>query len=259
MYGNKKVDNTLNPNFMTPFLKNAQIAEFYQLLKIIEEMYSKTNRQLKVLDIGVGDARIPLMLSKSNKWSNINLFVGIENSQIEVDKAVKAVEDAGLEEKVSIVNLDALNIETQKNALSEQNYDLIICTYFTPGNFKPGEIDINKIPFYSKELLKPNKNFAKVFKSAYEMLNSGGVMLLGSIYIDTNENRRRQEEFYKKCGMSVVTSSDDEFTATKEGFWSERFTKEKIFEYFYWVTKENIKIIPLDNYNFAESVVISKP
>lgn len=58
--------------------------------------------------------------------------------------------------------------------------------------------------------------------------------------------------------MNVITSKEDEFVATKEGFWSERFTKEKIYKYFYWVHREKIKTIPLDTYNFAQALIISK-
>lgn len=44
---------------------------------------------------------------------------------------------------MKIVKLDALDLESKKFELPEQKYDLIICTYFTPGNFKPDEIKIN--------------------------------------------------------------------------------------------------------------------
>lgn len=263
MYGNKKVDNTLDPNFMTSFLKNAQIAELNELLNLIDEIYLKINKPLKILDIGVGDGRIPLALSKSKVWNKINLLVGIENSQIEAHKAITTIKNTGIEDKVKIIKFDALNLESKKFELSEQKYDLIICTYFTPGNFKPDEIRIEtdkneKIISYSKKSLNPNKNFIRVFKSAYKTLNSDGKIFLGSIYIDTDENRKRQEEFYEKCGMTVITSENDEFTATKEGFWSERFTKEKVFKYFSFVPKEKIKFIALDNYNFAWSITVSR-
>lgn len=260
-YGNEKVDHTLDPDFMTPFLKNAQTVEFKELIKLISAL---KGRGLKIFDIGVGNGRIPLKLSKSDVWGKISLFVGIENSPVEIIEATDAIRKARLDNKVKIVNFDALNLVGSKNRVLEQKYDLIICTYFTPGNFKPDEIKIKtdgngKIVPYPKESLNPNKNFIKVFKSAYMTLNPDGKIFLGSIYIDTDENRKRQEEFYEKCGMTVITSKDDEFTATKEGFWSERFTKEKIHKYFCWVNKENIEFIPLDNYDFAQSVIVSKP
>lgn len=265
MYANKNVNNTLNPNFMTSFLKNAQITEFKELLKVIEQIHLKINKPLSILDIGVGDARIPLTLSTHTHtiWEKIALFVGFDNSQFEVKKARETVEKNGLTTIVKIIYFNALNLELGKIDLPEKKYDLIICTYFTPGNFKPDKIKIeadknNRIIPYPKESLKPNKNFIKVFKSAYEMLYPNGEIFLGSVYIDTDENRKRQEEFYKKCGMTVITSENDEYTATKEGFWSERFTKEKVYKYFSFVSKEKIKFISLDNYSFAWSIIVSK-
>ena len=263
MYGNKKVDNTLNPNLMTPFLKITQIAELKELIKLITDQFLITKRPLKILDIGTGDGRIPLALSENDVWEKIDLFIGIENSQLEVQKAIKSIQNNKLDDKVKIIYLDALDLGNKKEKLPEQQYDLIICTYFTPGNFKPDEIKIETdknghIVSYPKESLNPNRNFIKVFRAAYEMLDSNGKIFLGSIYIDTDENRKRQEDFYKKCGMNLITSNKDEFTATKEGFWSERFTKEKLYKYLYWLKKKNIVIIPLDSYNFAESVIISK-
>lgn len=263
MYKNKNVETTLNSKYRTHYLKKAQIAEFGELLKLINQMYLKARRQLKILDIGVGDGRIPLMLSENEVWKKIGLFVGIENSQIVIQRASKAVRESKLDHKVKIISFDALNLGSKKNVLPEQQYDLIICTYFTPGNFKPEEIKIetdknSKIISYPKESLNPNKNFIKVFRAAYGMLDSNGKIFLGSIYVDTDENRKRQEDFYKKCGMTVITSKNDEFTATKEGFWSERFTKEKVYRYCSFVPKKRIRFIPLDTYNFAMSVQISK-
>lgn len=263
VYKNKKVHLTLDPNYMTPYLKKAQVSEFKQLLKLINDMCLKTKKKLRILDIGVGDGRILLLLNKNDIWEKIDLFVGIENSQMEVQRAIKNIQDSKLGHKVKIVYFDALNLEGKKNELPEQKYDLIICTYFTPGNFKPEEIKIETdkngyIVSYLKSSLSPNKNFIQVFKSAYEMLGENGKLLLGSVYIDTDVNRKRQEKFYKKCGMKVITSKNDSFTATKEGFWSERFTKDRIYNYFYWVDKAKIKFIPLDTYSFAQAVIISK-
>lgn len=264
MYGNKKSDNTLNPNYMTTFLKNAQIEEFKQLLNLIDEVYLKIKKPLEILDIGVGDGRIPLMLSKNKFMEKISLFVGIENSLIEFNKATNVMLKSKLNEKVKIAYFNALDLGKKgANKIVNQKYDLIICTYFTPGNFKPDGIRIgtnkgNRIAPYSKDSLDPNKNFIKVFKSAHEMLAFDGKIFLGSIYIDTDENRKRQEEFYKKCGMTVITSENDSFTATKEGFWSQRFTKERLYQYLSWIHKDKIKFIPLDNYNFAQAIIISK-
>jgi len=264
MYKNIKVDRTLDERYMTPFLKNAQVAEFRELKKIIERVYSKTKKVLNMLDIGVGDGRIPLLLSKEPIWKKINLYVGFDNNKIEFKKAKDAIKKRKIEDKVKIVYFDAINLNKKtSNEIFKHKYDLIICTYFTPGNFKPDEIKIKVgkdglILPYPKNCLEPNKKFVKTFRGAYNLLKNNGKIVLGTTYIDTDINRKRQEEFYRKCGMTVITSKKDSFTATKEGFWSQRFTKKRIYDYFSWVKRKKIKFIKLDNYNFAQMIIISK-
>lgn len=264
MYKNRKIDRTLSERFMTPFLKNAQLAEFKELKNIIEKVYQKTKKPLNILDIGVGNGRIPILLSKEPIWRKINLFVGFDNSKIEFKKAKNAIKKRNIENKVKIVYFDATNLNKKtSNEIFKHRYDLVICTYFTAGNFKPDEIKIKtdekgKIVPYPKNCLEPNKKFVKIFRGAYSLLKNNGKIVLGTTYIDTDINRRRQEEFYRKCGMTVITSKKDSFTATKEGFWSQRFTKKRIYDYFFWVKRNKIKFIKLDNYNFAQMIVISK-
>lgn len=264
MYKNRRVDLTLNERFMTPPLKNAQIAEFKELKNIIKKVYLETKEPLTILDIGVGDGRVPILLNKEPIWRKINLFVGFDNSKVEFKKAKNAIKKGDIESKVKIVYFDAINLNKKtSNEIFKHRYDLIICTYFTPGNFKPNEIKIETdknglIVPYPKNCLEPNKKFVKIFKNAYSLLKDNGKIVLGSTYIDTDTNRIRQEEFYKKCGMAVITSKNYSFTATKEGFWSQRFTKKRTYDYFSWVKRNKIKFVKLDNYNFAQMIIVSK-
>jgi hypothetical protein len=180
MYKNIKVDRTLDQRFMTPFLKNAQKAEFRELKKIINEVYLKTKNALNILDIGVGDGRIPLLLSKEPIWEKINLYVGFDNSKIEFKKAKDAIKKRKIEKKVKIVYFDAINLNKKtSNEIFRYKYDLVICTYFTPGNFKPDEIKIKVgkdglILPYPKSCLEPNKKFVKIFRGAYNLLKIMG-------------------------------------------------------------------------------------
>jgi SAM-dependent methyltransferase len=263
MYKNEMIERTLDKKFMTPFLKKAQIAEFKELKNIIERVYLETKHTLAILDIGIGNGRIPLLLSEESIWKKIKLYVGFDNSNFEIKKSKIAVKKRNLS-KVKVVYFDAINLgKKSSNEIFKHKYDLIICTYFTAGDFKPSEIKIKAdknglIVSYPKSCLEPNKNFVKIFKAAYQLLKRNGKIVLGSTYIDNNVNRLRQEEFYKKCGMIILASKNDSFTATKEGFWSQRFTKDKIYDYLSWLNKEKIKFVPLDVYNFAQMVIISK-
>ena len=58
--------------------------------------------------------------------------------------------------------------------------------------------------------------------------------------------------------MTVITSPADSFTATKEGFWSQRFTKQKLFNYLPFVDRNKIVFKELDTYNYAMQVLVRK-
>ncbi len=264
MYSNQEVDNTLDEAFMTSFLANAQKDEWRELKKLFDEVYEAKGAPLRILDIGVGDARVPLLIQKDYDFDKVEFYVGFDNAQMEVDKASKIIEEAGLGDKVAILQFNALELsQPNDNIIFKDKYDLVICTYFTPGNFKPDEIKLETgedgmIVPYPQSCLEPNQKFIQVFGAAEKLLNPGGKLVLGTTYIDNEETRQRQIDFYEKCGMTVITSEKDEFNATKEGFWSERFTEEKFYKYFPSTDKENIKFIPLDDSNFARMVVVSK-
>ena len=58
--------------------------------------------------------------------------------------------------------------------------------------------------------------------------------------------------------MTVITDGKDSFTATKDQFWSQRFTKEKMFSYLPFIPREKFLFIDLDPYNYAWQVRIRK-
>ena len=47
-------------------------------------------------------------------------------------------------------------------------------------------------------------------------------------------------------GMTIITDGKDSLTATKERFWSQRFTREKIYVYFKYLNREKISFTLLD-------------
>ncbi len=96
----------------------------------------------------------------------------------------------------------------------------------------------------------------KIFSQAYSLLSPGGEVVIGSCYIDNNATRLKQEHFYQKAGMTIITDERDSFTATKERFWSQRFTKEKLLAYLNFVDPGEISFIPLDTYGYAMQVRI---
>lgn len=250
MYDNENVERTLDQRFMTEPLLAAQAAELRELKRIL---IGKQN--VRVLDIGIGNARLPIQLSQSDVWKNIRQYDGIDNSIHCITAAREHIQASGLEEKINCIVLDAKNLP-----ILEKQYDLVVCTYFTPGNFYPNdfsfETDANG-QLISAPNLEKNTSFQTVFRSAYQLLNPGGELILGSVYVDNPTTRQKQEEFYRNCGMTVITSKEHSFTATKEGFWSQRFTPERIKNYFDWVDPSKIEFIPLDSCQFAEMIRIT--
>jgi len=263
-YRSKEAQRTLNSKYIPPYLKQAQWAEFTKLKEIIGEIYNVRNQSLMVFDIGIGYARIPALLSDVATWNKIGRYVGIDISNHCVAQSRRIVSTKGIDDKVEIVKFDAVDLYTRYDKfLKDGQYNLVVCTYFTAGDFKPDKIEIRTkkdglIDNYDMNLLEPNKNFVAVFKGAYNLLRVGGRIVIGSIYHDSDFVRKIQENFYRNCNMTVITSSRDPFTATLEGFWSERFNHKKIYDYLSWIPRDKIELIPLDDYDFALMVVITK-
>lgn len=82
--------------------------------------------------------------------------------------------------------------------------------------------------------------------------------MIGSIYIDNDSTRIKQEDAYRNFGREIITNEKDSFTATKDGWRSQRYTKEQIYNYLDFIQRENITFIPLDDYNYAMMVRIKK-
>ena len=58
--------------------------------------------------------------------------------------------------------------------------------------------------------------------------------------------------------MTVITTAEDSFTATKEGFWSQRSTPQKLLGYLSFASPENISFTLLDTYDYAMQVRVKK-
>ena len=166
----------------------------------------------------------------------------------------KVITGLHIQDKARVSFLEAPHL----NTLTEK-YDMIITTWFTAGNFYPENFSFET---YKEEGIKldltNNARFEKIFSDAYKLLNPGGEIVLGACYINNDATRKKQENFYRKLGMAVITDEKDTFTATKEKFWSQRFTKEKLQHYFSFVAPDKISCTPLDTYDFAMQVRIKK-
>jgi len=264
MYSSREARLTLNPRYMTPHHKQAQWAEYTKLKEIIGEAYKEHKHTLRIFDIGIGYARIPVLLSAVDTWKKISRYVGIDVSPHCVTQSRRIITSKEIADKAEVVQFDAVNLKTDHGEpFRRDKYDLVICTYFTAGDFMPKQIQLETdkkrlIAGYDVDLLKPNEDFVAVFRGAFDLLRDGGKIIIGSVYRDSDLARKIQEEFYRKCKMTVITSQKDLFTATKEGFWSERFNEERIYKYLSWIPRDKIELIPLDDYDFAVMIIVNK-
>jgi hypothetical protein len=237
------------------YLKQAQFAELVELKKIISNIYKTNKKSISILDVGVGDGRIIKHICQIEEiWNCISNYDGIDNAQNCVVASNKLVSNFNLSNKVNIIQLDATNLSSLN-----KKYDLIICTWFTPGNFYPDNFLFEDYENSKSNFdLKNNPKFQTIFEQAYDMLNENGKIVLGSVYLDNKNAKRHQEAYYIKCNWHLITHRKDSFAATKEGYWSQRFSKRRIYDYFNWVDKRNIKFVSLDTYKYAMMVIISK-
>jgi len=171
--------------------------------------------------------------------------------------------------KITFLNiycrLSGLNLLNLKNLLQHfavkietlnQKYDLIISTWFTAENFYPFDFDFKKFkPGYN---MSTNDKFTTIFKQAYKLLKPNGEIIIGSIYIDNEITRKKQEDSYRHFGWTLITNEIDCFTATKDGWWSQRYTKQRVYNYLDFIPKDKISFISLDTYDYAMMVRIKK-
>ena len=218
-------------------------------------MAGQKKAPVSILDIGIGNARIPKHLCGIKEiWDKIALYDGTDNAQACIDLSRREIENFHLQNKVSAYFFDATNLGHWG-----KRYDLVIATWFTAGNFYPKDFPFDSYQELDEKLdLDKNEKFEIIFKNAYGLLNPGGEIVIGSCYIDNDSTRKKQEESYLKMGMTIITDKHDSFTATKEGFWSQRFTKEKLLSYLHFVDPAKISFTPLDTYNYAMQVRIRK-
>jgi len=256
MYDNDSiVQKSFDVTFLSEYLIQAQWAEFVELKKIITEVAGQKKAPVSILDIGIGNARVPRHLCGIKEiWDRIELYDGTDNAQACIDLSSREIEKLHIQNKVSAYFFEATNLGDW-----EKKYDLVITTWFTAGNFYPKDFPFGSYQEVDEKLdLSKNEKFETIFKNAYDLLNHGGEIVIGSCYIDNDSTRKKQEESYIKMGMTIITDKNDSFTATKEGFWSQRFTKEKLFSYLNFVDPAKISFTPLDTYDYAMQVRIRK-
>lgn len=256
MYDNANtVKASFDLNYVSEYLIQAQWAEFIELKKVVHEIAERKTAPIGILDIGIGNARIARHLSGiKDIWDKIAFYHGTDNAMACVNISNEVIAELGIDDKVSAFFLDAKDLDNWN-----KNYDMVITTWFTAGNFYPDDFPFETYKDSGKRLdLTTNTKFTGIFRSSYNLLNPGGEIVIGACYKDNNATRLKQEESYRKMGMTVITDEKDTFTATRDQFWSQRFTQEKLFSYLDFIPKDKFKFTDLDTYEYAMQVRIQK-
>lgn len=166
--------------------------------------------QYKIADIGCGNGYHAVLFAPF-----CLLYHGFEIAPAMAEAA------QALWQKEQINNAQIFLGDVAEAELEDEFYDLVVCLYFTPGNFRDKSDDLS---LYSDDYLNRNPQFIRVISRFYQALKTGGSMFL-TIYKDVPEAEAAQMDFYEHTEQHVVTPRGSRFVATAEGFWSARWTQ----------------------------------
>ena len=167
----------------------------------------------RIADLGCGDGNHGLVYGPASR-----VYHGYEFSPELADIARQSWQEAGIAQ-AEIVFGDLVDASPP-----DAFYDLVLCLYFTPGNFRDMSDDL---ALYTDAYLDRNPVFAKIFGTFYRALKPGGFMFL-TVYKDVPEAEAEQRGFYESTGQHVLTPKGSRFVATQENFWSVRFTEQTV-------------------------------
>lgn len=166
-----------------------------------------------IADVGCGNGYHAVMLAPV-----LALYHGFELSTAIAETARELWRKVGMD-KAEIIVGDIADAE-----LKDEIYDVVLCMYFTPGNFRDISDDFS---LYTDDYLDRNPQFIGMVSRFHRAMKKGGSMFL-TVYKDVPEAEAAQWDYYKNTGQHVVTPTGSRFAATSEGFWSARWTKRSL-------------------------------
>ncbi|MCK5609945.1 class I SAM-dependent methyltransferase [Candidatus Pacearchaeota archaeon] len=206
-YESKSVQRTLDNSYVPESILEARLVQD----RIIRERFE--GKALRIADIGCGDGYHGEVFAP-----DCVSYHGFEISSEMAEKTRQRWQESGLN-NTEVTHGDASKIELKPNS-----YDVAWSLYFTSGNFREEFDDISK---YNDAYLDQNPAFIGIVSNFYRALRFGGRLFL-TVYKDRPETEEAQRTFYKKTGQTVVTPKGSRFVATKENFWSVRWTEESM-------------------------------
>jgi len=161
MYDNENtVEKSFDLNYISEHLLQAQWAEFIELKKVITEVSKRQGRPITILDIGIGNARIPKHLCGVKEiWDMVGRYDGTDNAQACVDISTSNIAALNIQDKVKAYYFEALNLDQW-----QKKYDMVITTWFTAGNFYPDDFSFETYQLANERLnLERNEKFETIF------------------------------------------------------------------------------------------------
>ncbi|HIE98250.1 MAG TPA: class I SAM-dependent methyltransferase [Fuerstia sp.] len=165
----------------------------------------------RIADLGCGNGYHAVMLAPC-------FYHGFESSP-EIAETARA-----LWQKENVDDAQVIVGDVAEAEIESSFYDVVLCLYFTPGNFRDKSNDLS---LYSNAYLDRDPQFIRIVSRFYGALKTGGSMFL-TIYKDVREAQAAQVDYGEHTGQHVVTSPKSRFVATAEGFWSARWTKDSM-------------------------------
>ena len=205
-YESEDVQKTLDGKYVPAVILEARDIQD----KILKTRFK--GKKLRIADIGCGNGY------HGNEFApDCECYDGYEISR-EMARRTRSIWQQNKLTTARVIEADAANVN-----LDPESYDIAWSLYFTSGNFR----DEMCIGEYTEEYLNKNPKFIAIVKKFYKALVPGGKLFL-TVYKDTPETEAAQREFYKNTGQTVITPIGRRFVATKENFWSVRWTKESM-------------------------------
>ena len=150
-------------------VQNKQMFNF-SLDSVLLPNFVTLNKNIKnILDIGCGNAPIPLILSTKTSA----LITGVEIQKDVYDLAVKSVKINNLENQINIINAD---INELYNKFETESFDVITCN---PPFFKVSEqSNLNKSDYKTIARHEVKLNLDDIFKISKKLLKNNGYVAI---------------------------------------------------------------------------------
>mgnify|MGYP005778067159 FL=1 len=142
----------------------------FSLDSVLLPNFVTLNKNIKnILDIGCGNAPIPLILSTKTTA----LITGVEIQKVVYDLAVKSVKINNLENQINIINAD---INELYNKFETESFDVITCN---PPFFKVSEqSNLNKSDYKTIARHEVKLNLDDIFKISKKLLKNNGYVAI---------------------------------------------------------------------------------